>query len=656
MAESSPEPSGRLEEIVRRCVREELVNSRGGSSIHTLVNRTRNLIQSSASSTARRLGGEPGRSTGPAEFRPATSTALSASGSDRSLTGHPLRKRKAPATKLKVQVVPKTVYLLDKVIHEADSDEEDANHHDQEYIIKEEMILVKGEFDLLTGAEEQSIREELKEVFRIKYPLISGKDFDFVKRDRNTITTPVVKENHLWDFAHVKHVCGSGKLYVRLNVSKELIQGSFDDNEDDLPAMLTPVNDGPIVSADSAIIPPALPNDMPSTSSGTAMIDENISSLRALFPETPRSEIRDALIEYGSLNLAAGYLSEKAAPTKQSVNFADMDSTGVLKHLKLQMKGYGVAEKIKVDREDLVLDLFQYFKDPNFNPEMQIKIQFRREPAIDTGGVLRQAYEDAFLALAMGDAGIKMFQGPPERVIPIYRSENVLTGVFEVLGRMVAHSLVQGGPGFPYLAPVVYWYIATGDLQQGLTRASCVDIHDGVLGDFVTRSDLQIREATASDIDVINQEEEFLQIMQNCGESRLLREGNKLAVVQSLVTHEVLLKHKGALDQFRKGLGILGVLEEIERAPRKFEHLFVHQDNAISSDFVKSLLRLPNSTNPSVVNVTQMLLSFIDNAKENVLCMFLGFVTGCKSSTTALRPGCVNVTVEDTPTIFDQHA
>lgn len=131
-----------------------------------------------------------------------TSTALSASGSDRSLTGHPSRKRKAPATKQKVQVVPKTVYLLDKVIHEADSDEEDANDHDQEYIIKEEMFLVKGEFDLLTGAEEQGIWEELKEVFRIKYPLISGKDFDFVKRDRNTIMTPVVKENHSWDFAH----------------------------------------------------------------------------------------------------------------------------------------------------------------------------------------------------------------------------------------------------------------------------------------------------------------------------------------------------------------------------------------------------------------------------------------------------------------------
>ena len=116
--------------------------------------------------------------------------------------------------------------------------------------------------------------------------------------------------------------------------------------------------------------------------------------------------------------------------------------------------------------------------------------------------------------------------------------------------------------------------------------------------------------------------------------------------------HELLLKHKGVLDQFRKGLAILGLLGEIERAPSKFEHLFVHQENAISADFVKSLLRLPNSTNAGVVNVIQMLLGFIDNAQGEVLCMLLGFITGCKSATAALRPGCVNVSVEDMPNIF----
>ena len=63
----------------------------------------------------------------------------------------------------------------------------------------------------------------------------------------------------------------------------------------------------------------------------------------------------------------------------------------------------------------------------------------------------------------------------------------MLNGVFEVLGKMVAHSMIQGGPGFPYLSPVVYWYVATGDLQQGIARASVLDISDGILEDYVTR-------------------------------------------------------------------------------------------------------------------------------------------------------------------------
>ena len=77
-----------------------------------------------------------------------------------------------------------------------------------------------------------------------------------------------------------------------------------------------------------------------------------------------------------------------------------MDAYGILKQLQKKMKGLGLTEKIKVDREDLVLDLFQ---------ELHIKIQFRRESAIDNGGLLRQAYEDAFFAPAKRDVGLKMF-------------------------------------------------------------------------------------------------------------------------------------------------------------------------------------------------------------------------------------------------------
>lgn len=148
-----------LEEIVRRRVREELENSRGNCTTQTLVNRTRNLIRSSASFAARQLG-ETSQQPVQSALMPTcrSAPAMSARALDRStsLTGHPLRKRKAPASRQKAHVVPKTVFLLDEVKINVDDEEEDAGEN-EEYIIKEEMILVKGEFDLLTGANEQTI-------------------------------------------------------------------------------------------------------------------------------------------------------------------------------------------------------------------------------------------------------------------------------------------------------------------------------------------------------------------------------------------------------------------------------------------------------------------------------------------------------------------
>ena len=43
---------------------------------------------------------------------------------------------------------------------------------------------------------------------------------------------------------------------------------------------------------------------------------------------------------------------------------------------------------------------------------------------------------------------------------------------------MIGHSLIQQGPGFPYLAPAIYCYIATGDLNEAISRASCMDVMD----------------------------------------------------------------------------------------------------------------------------------------------------------------------------------
>jgi hypothetical protein len=131
----------------------------------------------------------------------------------------------------------------------------------------------------------------------------------------------------------------------------------------------------------------------------------------------------------------------------------------------------------------------------------------------------------------------------------------------------------------------------------------------------------------------------------------LVQENNKLQIVQSLLMHGIFLKRKAALDQMRKGLSILSVLEEMEKSPEKFQPLFVYQDKDIDANFVISLFRLPDESVSSVKNFVEMLLAFIRKANKEMLCQFLCFVTGC-TSTAALTPGCVDVSVEDIPEIF----
>ena len=67
------------------------------------------------------------------------------------------------------------------------------------------------------------------------------------------------------------------------------------------------------------------------------------------------------------------------------------------------------------------------------------------------------------------------------------------------------------------------------------------------------------------------------------------QENNRLLVVQSLVIHESLIKHKVVLDQFRKGLTLLGLLEEIEKEPLGNSITFLSTKKSRSTKFLSNL-------------------------------------------------------------------
>ncbi|XP_068745516.1 G2/M phase-specific E3 ubiquitin-protein ligase-like isoform X6 [Montipora capricornis] len=224
----------------------------------------------------------------------------------------------------------------------------------------------------------------------------------------------------------------------------------------------------------------------------------------------------------------------------------------------------------------------------------------------------------------------------------IVQQWNVLTQIFETLGKMIAHFLIQDGPGFLYLAPAIFWYISTGNLNEAVGRASPIDVVDE---DLLVLLD-KVEEAQPGYISELSKDSAFINFLQESGESYLLTE-SKLEVLQKLILHSTVF------DQFRKGISIVGLLNEIEKNTEKFEPVFVHHSQTISPTFVKKLLKLPDeSLDASVKSAVKMLCEFIDTASLDDLSDFLVFTTGSKVNTGSMRPGCIKVSVDGTEGFF----
>ena len=122
----------------------------------------------------------------------------------------------------------------------------------------------------------------------------------------------------------MKHLCGQGKLYVRLNVSKEILVGSEETDEEPEKEEAAS-NVGPT--------PPIInitDDQEQSTSAGSSFFDESLASLSVIFPEEDVNIVRDTLIRYEDLELPAHALSEKAGMVSSGAESGDESVAEVL--------------------------------------------------------------------------------------------------------------------------------------------------------------------------------------------------------------------------------------------------------------------------------------------------------------------------------------
>ena len=125
--------------------------------------------------------------------------------------------------------------------------------------------------------------------------------------------------------------------------------------------------------------------------------------------------------------------------------------------------------KLKIDEEDLLENAMVYYKVEEFDPTKRLTIVYSGQSPADTEGVVRQFYTLLLCAVSK-----QFFQGLDYRT-PIYSSDVAAAGVMKLVGVMVVHSILQGGPGFPIFSPAVNNYLCKGALQEAVKTMTTDD-------------------------------------------------------------------------------------------------------------------------------------------------------------------------------------
>ena len=229
---------------------------------------------------------------------------------------------------------------------------------------------------MITSYCEQDIRKEIVEMLQQKFPAMTAGLFDFVKRERNRVVTPVVKPSHKWDFKQIKELCGQGKLYVRLNVPREALEASEEEPASTSEQNMVQVspNSSDSCSTHMHSVDDGLsPRLLTVTCSPNPVNDDLIhDDLQQMLPASSAETIANALERHSSdINSTLDTL----LPAREEIAVEPPSLSVLLKKLKDKMKSK--PAKITVDVDDLFNDAIAFYKNAEFDPEQPVRVTVR---------------------------------------------------------------------------------------------------------------------------------------------------------------------------------------------------------------------------------------------------------------------------------------
>lgn len=232
------------------------------------------------------------------------------------------------------------------------------------------------------------------------------------------------------------------------------------------------------------------------------------------------------------------------------------------------------------------------------------------EDGSDVGGLTREFFQIVHDTVLSGiHPPFPCFEGQKDHLLPIHSQELQSLGIFKLIGRAIAHSILHGGPPFEGLATPVKKYLLTKSIDEA---ADTISIEDCPYLDIVELL-ASIQDAGEEEINNLNLDRSVSEhlFLSGCSMS-LLTVHNKHLALSQILKHYVLLRRVKELDDIIEGLNSVNVQKFLSVNPLVAEVVFptVEQAN-VSFTFLKDVIRVADQ---------------LDDDQQRAHCFFLQYL------------------------------